>query len=97
MTTPQHWKPAVMVWRWEDAPEEFRSLSPYGDGSEESVVYVPPAVIDADGEYEAPAAALRFLNWLPKPGSNTKYAGNEWGWYALFNLPDGGRVAITSR
>ena len=33
----------IQVWRWEDAPEDFRQMSKYG-GDEEWVALVPPAL-----------------------------------------------------
>jgi hypothetical protein len=52
----QNWKPTVLVWRWEDAPKEFMGMSPFGDGMEESVIYVPPELIE-DGDF-FPSTAL---------------------------------------
>jgi hypothetical protein len=88
------WKPAVMIWRWDDAPEEFRALSQI-NGGEESVIYVPPELIDEDW-YENTSVGLDFLSFFPKRGG-LHFAGDDFGWYSLHDLPDGGRVAITTR
>jgi len=33
----------IQVWRWQDAPESYRKLSPHG-GDEDWVAYVPEAL-----------------------------------------------------
>lgn len=85
------WKPAISVWRWEDAPEEFRQLSPQGG---EAVIYLPKELLSEDGDYDSDSMGLSFLNFFPKTAGASSYAGDDWGWYAMFTLPDGGRVAI---
>lgn len=39
----------ILVWRWEDAPQEYRDLSTHG-GDEDWVVFIPRSVLDAVGE-----------------------------------------------
>lgn len=36
-------KPAMLLWNWADAPEEFRQLSGHG-GDEDYVMFVPTGV-----------------------------------------------------
>jgi hypothetical protein len=36
---------AIIIWRFEDAPEEFKKLSPHG-GDEDWVAFVPKHLVD---------------------------------------------------
>lgn len=92
------WKPSIQIWPFADAPEEFRALSPFG-GGEESVVYVPLELVDEDDAVRIEVPALWFLNWISKTKKGrwrTMYAGEDWGRYALCQLPDNSLVAITA-
>jgi hypothetical protein len=93
---PANWKPAILIWRWEDAPEEFRALAPSLDTSIESVIYVPTDVQLVDGSYDTETSGLWFLGHFPKAGCTLTYAGDDFGWYALVALDDGSRVAYTT-
>lgn len=39
---------AIQVWAWDDAPDEFRALSPHG-GDEDWVAFIPQPVYDSHG------------------------------------------------
>jgi hypothetical protein len=86
-----------MIWRWEDAPEDLRAYSRFG-GGEESVIYVPPEAIDVrDGLMKTKTSGLWFLCHFPKRGEHNSLFGDDgWGEYQLYDLPSGGRVAITA-
>jgi hypothetical protein len=95
----EQWKSAIQIWPFADAPEEFRKLSPF-DSGEESVIYVPPELVDEDDDVRIEVPALSFLNWIYKTRNGrwqTMYAGDDWGCYALRQLPDRALVAITAR
>jgi hypothetical protein len=94
-TPSDAWKPAVMIWRWGDAPEEFRALSPFG-GGEESVVYVPPELLDCEKDYDTATVALWFLSWKAKFPGHVKHAGEEWGEFSHNIIADGAVVVITA-
>lgn len=92
------WKPSIQIWPFTDAPEELRRLSPF-DGGEESVIYVPSGLVDEDDMVRIEVPALWFLNWIYKTRNGrwrTMYAGDDWGSYALRQLPDKSLVAITA-
>jgi hypothetical protein len=86
----------ILIWRWADSPKEFRALSPFGGETEESVVYVPAGLIDADGDYDTKTRGLWFLGEPHPPGISVEYGGDRWGWYSTTELSDGARVTITS-
>jgi hypothetical protein len=94
------WKPSIRIWPFADAPEEFRRLSPFG-GGEESVIYVPPELVDED-DFDAvkvDVPALGFLDWIQKTRAGrwqVMNAGNGWGQYALRQLPDRALVAVAA-
>lgn len=46
---PQYGNKAILVWAFDDAPEEYQDLSPHG-GDEDWVVFVPNALC---GKYMA--------------------------------------------
>lgn len=103
--TSANWKPAIQIWRWEDAPEEFRAIvGPQPEPEEgrdshpwESVVYLPASLIDESGWFFGHSVVLSFLNDFPKYGQDSMaYAGDGWGWFMLKQLSDGGRVAFTT-
>jgi hypothetical protein len=85
----------IQIWKFQDAPEAFRSLSVH-EGGEEFVLYVPPDSLGPDGELNADDNSLWFLDWRPKHEGHVQYAGDRWGWYSLKVLPDGGLLAITT-
>lgn len=85
----------VHIWKFADAPPEYQAMSMLG-GGEEFVFYVSPFLLDSDGDFDAVDELLSFLDFLPKSPEHCQYAGDELGWYNLVELPDGGRVAITS-
>lgn len=88
------WKTAVSVWRWADAPEEFRALSPF-EGGGESVIYVPAELLDEKGEYYSPTFGLLFLD--AEDRFPRCFAARDcFGLVTLIDLPCGGRVAITT-
>jgi hypothetical protein len=87
------WKPAISVWRWDDAPEEFKTLAPKGVSCE-TVIFVPKALLASDGFYETETKALDFLSFPPKSSNGAAFAGDEWGWYTMQHLSDGSRVAF---
>lgn len=96
------WKPSVRIWKWEDAPEEFKSLIvPFGGpfGEEESVFYVPPELLDEDGEYDSKSSGLWFLDEPQRIDERghiiSRGAGDDFGEYFMFKVPNGGKVAIT--
>lgn len=95
----ERWKPSLRVWPFRDAPEELQQLSPWQDGTEELLIFVPPeldAIIDCGEWAIALPAALWFLSKVPKRDGHLQYAGDGFGWYLLRLLPGGGRVAITT-
>lgn len=95
----ESWKPAIQIWPFKDAPEEFRALSPFG-GWEESVIYVPPELVDQDDTVRMEVPALGFLDFVDKTRYGrwqVMYAGDDWGEYALRQLPDRALVAITAK
>lgn len=47
---------AILVWRWQDAPEEYRNLSPHG-GDEDWVAFVPYSI------------ASSYIAWLEEGSS----------------------------
>jgi hypothetical protein len=53
--------PVLQVWRYEDAPEGFRELSPR-DGDEDWLALVPPGMADVTGE-------LWWMGWYPNDES----------------------------
>jgi hypothetical protein len=92
------WKPAIQIWPFRDAPEEFRRLSPF-DGGEESAIYVPPELVDEDDEVRIEVPALGFLDFIHKTRNGRwqiMHAGDEWGCYALRQLPDNSLIAVTA-
>jgi hypothetical protein len=92
------WKPSIRVWPFADAPEEFKRLSPFG-GAEECVIYVPPELVDEEDAVRIDVPALGFLDWVYKTRGGrwqVMFAGDDWGDYALRQLPDRALVAITT-
>jgi hypothetical protein len=92
------WKPSIQIWPFAKAPEEFRALSPF-DGGEESVIYVPPELVDEDDSIRLEVPALWFLDFIEKTRHGrwqVMYAGDEWGEYALRQLPNRALVAVTA-
>jgi hypothetical protein len=89
------WKPAIRIWPFADAPDEFRALSPFG-GGEEVVIYVPPELVDEDGLLLTETPALSFLEWVVKIRVRPRvmYAGACWGSYWLHEQPDRSLVAV---
>jgi hypothetical protein len=85
----------VSIWRFDEAPDPFRSLSIH-DGAEEFVLYVPPGRLDEHGELDADDPLLWFLDFPPKYPGHVQYAGDEWGWYSMVFPPQGGIVAVTT-
>jgi hypothetical protein len=52
----------IKVWRWEDAPLEFKDLSPHG-GNEDWVAFVPDSIgKDSDGRIIR-IPWLEYLSW----------------------------------
>ena len=49
----------IKVWRWEDAPEELRSLSPHG-GDEDWVALIPPSFEFVTGD--------TYIGWMQSGG-----------------------------
>ena len=98
----EQWKPAVQIWPFQDAPEEFRLLSPfgrYGYGAPESLVYVPKEMsrMLADDEWlTAMPNAFSFMVFGPKHPGQVRYAGSGFGLYIIHDLADGSKVVITS-
>jgi hypothetical protein len=91
------WKPAIQVWLFKDAPEEFRRLCPEPDGAEELIIFVPKEFesIFRNGDWAWAPPAFWFLDYPPKRAGLLQSAGNGFGDYCLHILPDGSRVAIT--
>jgi hypothetical protein len=97
----ENWKPSIQIWPFQDAPEEFRRLSPFrtGDEAPELVIYVPPELCALFAEDEwlmVMSPSLWFLNNRPKNAEHTPYAGDDWGEYSMHDLPSNGRVVITA-
>ncbi len=61
----EQWKPAIQIWPFADAPEEFHKLSPF-DGGEESVNYIPPELVDEDDSVRIDVISLGFLDFVYK-------------------------------
>jgi hypothetical protein len=92
------WKPAIQVWPFKDAPEEFRRLSPF-EGGEETAIYIPPnlcALFREDDWVMVMPRAFWFLSMQPKREGHIQYAGDDFGSYSMHLLPDGSRVVITA-
>lgn len=85
----------VRIWAWADAPEELRAVFGGDTGDEELLIHVPPGALDEKGNLRCSYPALTFLNFLPKEPGLQQYAGDDFGWYSLVVLPDGGRVVMT--
>jgi hypothetical protein len=95
----ERWKSAMQIWPFKDAPEELRRLSPWQDGTEELLLFVPPELdilLESGAWAIALPAALWFLSKSPKRDGHLPYAGDGFGWYLRRSLPRGGRVAITT-
>jgi hypothetical protein len=93
------WKPAIQIWPFKDAPEEFRRLSPWGNESEELVIFVPPELCDLfpkDDWVTVMPRAFWFLSMEPKCRDGIQYAGDDFGSYSMHHPPGGGRVVITA-
>jgi hypothetical protein len=92
------WKPSIRIWAFAEAPDEFKKLSPF-EGGEESVIYVPPELVDEEDAVRIEVPALAFLDWVYKTKAGrwqVMYAGADWGDYALRQLPNRALVAITA-
>jgi len=72
----------VMVWNWDEAPDEFRACSSHG-GDEDFVIVVPLEYIDNGGQLEWWPAGM-ILEKLDF-GGDAQYRDLEW---------TGGRVRV---
>jgi hypothetical protein len=94
------WKPAIQIWPFKHAPEEFRRLSPWEeDGTEELLIYIPAAfahLFKEDDWIMVMPPAFAFLRREPKREEHLQYAGDDFGRYSIHLLPDGSRIAITA-
>jgi hypothetical protein len=91
-------KPAIRIWPFGDAPEEFRRLSPWGDGTEQLLIHVPMQLwrlLENDDSVLPPV--FWFLENVPKFNGHIQYAGEGMGWYYLALLPNGDRIAVTTQ
>jgi hypothetical protein len=52
--------PALMIWKFEDAPEELRALRPRG-GDEDWLALVPPKLVPAETDTE-----FWWMRWYPR-------------------------------
>ena len=95
-------KPAIRIWPFKDAPEEWRRLSPFGRSiyaDAELVIYVPrelAKLFTEDDWLGAMPSALWFVAHGPKYAGQIQYAGSGFGLYSVHDLSDGSRVVITS-
>lgn len=92
------WKPAIQIWPFRDAPEELRRLGGEPEGNEELVIFVPKGLCSLFESGNWPAVMPSAFWFLSKPAKREEllqFAGDGFGDYRLYLLPDGSRVAIT--
>lgn len=86
----------ISIWRFSDAPAEFRAFGEPEDGDGwECVLYTPARRRPGVGHPGTLGGDLSFLSGTPTGEGCLRYAGDACGWCMLFVLPDEGRVAIT--
>ena len=93
----EQWKPSISIWPFANAPEEFRSLSAWGEQTD-SIIFIPCEICEIleQEQWRPMPYALWFLHLNPKRPDIQEWAGGGFGEYTVHLLPDGSKVVITA-